>query len=98
MDYVLNLWVRLGTGYIVFFLTGPARLGASCHRLYHILILSSLGYWRSLSSRRWSARLIARMQDRPGPNRAWPYGLSQAFADAIKWLTKDDLAQARPTA
>ncbi len=36
-------------------------------------------------------KVIARMQDRPGPNRVWPYGLLQAIADAIKMLTKEDI-------
>jgi NADH-quinone oxidoreductase subunit H len=36
-------------------------------------------------------KVIARMQDRPGPNRVWPYGLLQALADAIKMLTKEDV-------
>jgi NADH-quinone oxidoreductase subunit H len=36
-------------------------------------------------------KIIARMQDRPGPNRVWPYGLLQALADAIKMLTKEDI-------
>ena len=36
-------------------------------------------------------KVIARMQDRPGPNRVWPYGLLQALADAIKMLTKEDI-------
>lgn len=36
-------------------------------------------------------RLIARMQDRLGPNRVGPYGLFQPIADAVKMFTKEDI-------
>ncbi len=36
-------------------------------------------------------KIIARIQDRIGPNRAGPFGLLQAVADAIKMLTKEDI-------
>ena len=36
-------------------------------------------------------KVIARMQDRIGPNRVGPYGLLQPLADGIKMLTKEDL-------
>lgn len=39
-------------------------------------------------------RVIARMQDRWGPNRVGPFGLLQPIADVIKLLLKEDL---RPT-
>jgi NADH-quinone oxidoreductase subunit H len=35
-------------------------------------------------------RLLARIQDRVGPNRAGPFGLLQPLADVIKMLTKED--------
>jgi NADH-quinone oxidoreductase subunit H len=48
----------------------------------------------------WAARkLVARMQDRMGPNNSGPYpgpyAILQTFADAIKMLTKEDVV---PTA
>ncbi|MBK5259523.1 MAG: NADH-quinone oxidoreductase subunit NuoH [Thermoanaerobaculia bacterium] len=37
----------------------------------------------------------ALMQDRPGPNRVGPFGLFQAFADALKFILKEDIIPAR---
>jgi NADH-quinone oxidoreductase subunit H len=40
----------------------------------------------------WMERkVVARIQDRIGPNRAGPFGLLQALADTIKMLTKEDI-------
>ena len=36
-------------------------------------------------------RMIGRMQTRPGPNVAGPFGLFQAIADAVKLLFKEDM-------
>jgi NADH-quinone oxidoreductase subunit H len=39
-------------------------------------------------------RVIGRMQARPGPNRAGPFGLLQSLADGIKLALKEDLIPA----
>jgi NADH-quinone oxidoreductase subunit H len=39
-------------------------------------------------------KVLARIQDRVGPNRAGPLGVLQGFADAIKMLTKEDITPA----
>ncbi len=39
-------------------------------------------------------KVIARIQDRVGPNRVGPYGLLQPLADGIKMLTKEDIVPA----
>ena len=36
-------------------------------------------------------RIVARMQDRLGPNRVGPAGLLQAVADGVKMFTKEDI-------
>jgi len=36
-------------------------------------------------------KIIARMQDRIGPNRVGPLGLLQPVADAVKMMTKEDI-------
>src|SRR3712207_6747325 len=40
-------------------------------------------------------KIIARMQDRLGPNRVGPFGLLQSVADAVKLLSKEDVIPAR---
>ena len=91
MDYVLNLWVRLATDlYQLFLGWGLPEWGAKLIIDFVIvLILVILGVLAVIVLTPMERKVIARMQDRPGPNRAWPYGLSQAFADAIKMLTKE---------
>ncbi|HEX8172944.1 MAG TPA: NADH-quinone oxidoreductase subunit NuoH [Thermoanaerobaculia bacterium] len=56
-----------------------------------------LGLWLNITpimvwiERRGSALI----QDRPGPNRVGPLGLLQSFADALKFILKEDIIPAR---
>jgi NADH-quinone oxidoreductase subunit H len=40
-------------------------------------------------------RVLGRMQNRPGPNRAGPFGLLQVLADALKLMLKEDIVPRR---
>jgi NADH-quinone oxidoreductase subunit H len=46
--------------------------------------MTLLGVW-------FERRVVARMQTRPGPNRAGPFGLLQTLADGIKMAFKEDI-------
>ncbi len=56
-----------------------------------------LGIWLNITpimvwvERRGSALI----QDRPGPNRVGPFGLLQSFADALKFIMKEDIVPAQ---
>jgi NADH-quinone oxidoreductase subunit H len=56
-----------------------------------------LGIWLNITpimvwvERRGSALI----QDRPGPNRVGPFGLLQSFADALKFIMKEDIIPAQ---
>jgi NADH-quinone oxidoreductase subunit H len=93
MDFFLNLWVELG-GWLSGVLGGWGVPPWGQHLIIDIivvLILVVVGIMAVLIFTPMERKVIARMQDRPGPNRVWPYGLLQALADAIKMLTKEDV-------
>jgi NADH-quinone oxidoreductase subunit H len=93
MDFVLNLWVELGHWLRgVLYGWGVPLWGVNLIiDIIVVLILVVVGIMAVLIFTPMERKVIARMQDRPGPNRVWPYGLLQALADAIKMLTKEDV-------
>jgi NADH-quinone oxidoreductase subunit H len=93
MDFFLNFWVRLGEwGQGVMVGWGLPQWAINLiSDFVGVLILVVIGIMAVLVFTPMERKVIARMQDRPGPNRVWPYGLLQAVADAIKMLTKEDI-------
>jgi NADH-quinone oxidoreductase subunit H len=93
MDFILNFWIEFGAW------LGDLLLGWGLApwavdliaSIAYVLILVVFGIMGVLVFTPMERKVIARMQDRPGPNRVWPYGLLQALADAIKMLTKEDI-------
>ncbi len=54
-----------------------------------IIILASLGI--ALYTTFAERKVAAILQDRPGPNRAGPFGLLQPLADGVKMFTKEEI-------
>jgi NADH-quinone oxidoreductase subunit H len=97
MDFILNLWVELGA-WLGGVLSGWGVPSWGVNLIIDIIvviILLLIGVLAVLIFTPMERKVIARMQDRPGPNRVWPYGLLQALADAIKMLTKEDVTPTR---
>ena len=91
IEYVSNLWVNLAMG-LGRQLTAwglSETLTTVIVNFVVILVLVIVGVMTVIVFTPMERKIIARMQDRPGPNRVWPYGLTIAFADAIKMLTKE---------
>ncbi len=93
MDFILNFWVELGAwaGNLMASWGLPEWAVNLIADIIGVLILLIFGIMAVLIFTPMERKVIARMQDRPGPNRVWPYGLLQALADAIKMLTKEDI-------
>ncbi len=93
IDYILNFWVRFGqtVGDLLASWGLPPWAVNLIADFLGVLILVLVGVAAVLIFTPMERKVIARMQDRPGPNRTWPYGLTIAFADAIKMLTKEDI-------
>ncbi len=93
MDFILNFWVEFGS-WVAGLMAGwgmPPWAVNLVADIVGVVILLLFGIAGVLIFTPMERKVIARMQDRPGPNRVWPYGLLQALADAIKMLTKEDI-------
>ncbi len=93
MDFIRNFWVEFGAwvGGLLSSWGLPEWAVNLVADILGVLILVVIGIMAVIIFTPMERKVIARMQDRPGPNRVWPYGLLQALADAIKMLTKEDI-------
>lgn len=69
----------------------PAELAGLILTTLGVVVVASFGLTLPLALIWWERRVVARMQDRVGPNRVGPEGLLQTVADAIKLLIKEDI-------
>lgn len=93
MKFVLDFWVQLGN-WLEGVLSGWGVPVWGVNLIIDIVlavILLVVGILAVIIFTPMERKVIARMQDRPGPNRVWPLGTLIAFADAIKMLTKEDI-------
>ncbi len=82
----INDWVAgLLSGFLADWAVDAAKatVAVVAALLFLILVVMSLTYL--------DRRVIARMQDRWGPNRVGKWGLMQPFADVIKLMLKEDI-------
>lgn len=92
MQVLDDLWIRIAQwfrGLLESFL--PSWAVQLTMDVLGILILIVLGIVVVLVFTYMERKVIARVGDRIGPNRAGPFGVFQALADAIKMLTKEDV-------
>ncbi len=92
MQLLDDLWIRIALwirGLFESFL--PSWAVQLVMDVLGILLLVVIGIVAVLAFTYMERKVIARVGDRIGPNRAGPLGIFQAFADAIKMLTKEDV-------
>ncbi len=95
MDFIYNPFgfIRdLLYGVLVSFM--PDWLASAILSLLGIAILFAIIPVVVMALVYFERKVIARMQDRYGPNRVGPFGLLQPVADAVKLLTKEDIVPA----
>src|ERR1700754_3755824 len=59
--------------------------------LLKVVALFALGVVMTLFMINWERKVVARMQQRPGPNRVGPNGWLQSLADGLKLAFKEDI-------
>ncbi|MBN1659827.1 MAG: NADH-quinone oxidoreductase subunit NuoH [Anaerolineae bacterium] len=97
MEWITNFWVTFGD-WVAGVLSGwglPPWGVDLVADIIGVIILLLLGVAAVIVFTPMERKVIARMQDRPGPNRVPLYGTITAFADAIKMLTKEDIIPSR---
>lgn len=96
MDYLSNFFVNLGnswTALLSSFL--PVWAVTLVNYLVMGILLVMMPVIATLTLTVMERKVIARIQNRVGPNRVGPWGIFQAIPDAIKLLTKEDIIPER---
>ena len=92
MQILDDIWIKVAVwlrGLFDSFL--PAWASQLVMDVLGILLLIVIGIVAVLALTWMERKVIARVGDRYGPNRAGPLGVFQAIADALKMLTKEDV-------
>jgi NADH-quinone oxidoreductase subunit H len=92
MDFIRDFFVNLAhswTAWIGGFL--PAWAVTVVNYLIVGIILVLMPVIATLTLTWMERKVIGRIQNRLGPNRVGPWGIFQAFADAVKLLIKEDI-------
>ena len=84
IDFIRSIFAQLGIGGLDWLAIAVAYIAV----ITIILVTSSAIFMLQVWFER---RIVARMQDRLGPNRVGPAGLFQSVADGVKMFTKEDI-------
>jgi NADH-quinone oxidoreductase subunit H len=92
MDFIRDLFVNFASAWTTWLSTFmPAWLVTVVNHVVVGIILVLMPVIATLSLTWMERKVIARIQNRPGPNRVGPWGIFQAIADAVKMLIKEDI-------
>ena len=92
MQAIDQIFITIGglfSSFLVNTLGLPTQLASMIGILAQAIVVCTFAATTFLALTYTERKVIARVQDRIGPNRAGPFGLFQPLADAIKMFTKE---------
>ena len=90
-----QIFVNAKQQILSFFTGAPDWVGQVVSSLLNITALLVVFLTLFALSSLWERKILARIQNRLGPNRVGPFGLLQPAADGIKMLIKEDIVPLR---